>query len=273
MKYLICGALLLLLIAPAGAVNQGTDDFTHTNVGAIMVPLPSGEYIAFCSGTLVHAEVFLSAGHCTDFMEFLLFVGAFTIDDVYITFEQAPTGVVKGVDPIPASWKAVKSVHTHPGYFEPTNGGEVRNVHDMGLLVLKAPAAGVTPAALPSREVFAKRNNGALSKKTYTLVGYGSHIETSPPAFLPGGTRQKGFPRYYNVVGNYIWMQQNPNAGRSGGCFGDSGGPIFATVGGTETIVAIVRGGDRHCLTQMICYRMDTDAALDFLDDVIDDLD
>ena len=82
MKYGICAALLVLLVAPAGAVNQGTDDFAHTNVGAIMLPLPSGQYIAFCSGTLVHAEVFLSAGHCTDFMEFLLSIGAFAIEDV-----------------------------------------------------------------------------------------------------------------------------------------------------------------------------------------------
>ena len=178
MKHAICAALLLLLIAPAGAVNDGTDDFTHTNVGAIMLPLPNGQYIVFCSGTLVHSEVFLSAGHCTDFMEFLLSVGAFSIDDVFVTFEQTPTDVVLGVDPIPASWHAVESVHTHPDFGPPANAGDGSKIQDMGLLVLKSPAAGVTPACLPGGTVFEKRNNAALNTETYTLVGYGAHIET-----------------------------------------------------------------------------------------------
>jgi hypothetical protein len=270
---LLAAVLLLCLLAPAGAVNQGTDDFAHTNVGAIMVPLPTGEYIAFCSGTLVHEQVFLTAGHCTDFMDFLIAVGFFAIEDVFITFDQTPASIVKGIDTIPASWHAITSIHTHPGYFEPTNGGEGTKLDDMGLIVLKTALTDPAPACVPAGEVFAKRNNGTLNKKDYTLVGYGDHVSFPPPAFAPGGTRQKGHPRYYNVVGKYIFMQQNFNAGRSGGCFGDSGGPIFANVGGKETIVAIVRGGDRHCLTQMLCYRMDTDSARDFLDDVIDDLD
>ena len=129
-------------------------------------------------------------------------------------------------DLIPASWHAVKSVHTHPGFFAPANGGESSKTHDMGLLVLESPAAGA-PACLPAGDVFSKPKNGALNKKTYTLVGYGSHIDTSPPAILPGGTRQVGFPRYYNVVDSFIWMQQNPNAGRSGGCFAHA--PKWAT--------------------------------------------
>jgi hypothetical protein len=58
--------------APAGAIttNGFPDNGQHPNVGAIMVPARSGVgYAEVCSGTLVSPTVFLTASHCTAFLE------------------------------------------------------------------------------------------------------------------------------------------------------------------------------------------------------------
>src|SRR5947209_19406573 len=56
----------MVLGSPASAITWGTIDTTHPNVGAILVVRSDGSVGEFCSGTLVSARVFLTAGHCTD---------------------------------------------------------------------------------------------------------------------------------------------------------------------------------------------------------------
>jgi V8-like Glu-specific endopeptidase len=66
---------LLLAGGVAHAIINGQPD-THPNahpyVGALVSVPPSGEFkgqrIPVCSGTLISARVFLTAGHCTDFL-------------------------------------------------------------------------------------------------------------------------------------------------------------------------------------------------------------
>ena len=74
MRRAFAGALIAcgVLAASAGAVttNGFPDDGRHPNVGAIMVPASSGNgYASVCSGTLVSPTVFLTASHCTAFLE------------------------------------------------------------------------------------------------------------------------------------------------------------------------------------------------------------
>ena len=58
-------AAVALLSAPAGAVQGGTPDGSgHPNVG-LSVFLYNGIPLWRCSGTMVAAQVYLTAGHCT----------------------------------------------------------------------------------------------------------------------------------------------------------------------------------------------------------------
>jgi V8-like Glu-specific endopeptidase len=56
--------------AQAVTANGFPDNGLHPNAGAIMVPARSGVgYAEVCSGTLVSRTIFLTAGHCTAFLE------------------------------------------------------------------------------------------------------------------------------------------------------------------------------------------------------------
>src|SRR5438094_10384466 len=57
---------LMALGSPASAITWGDIDTTHPNVGAILIVHADGSVGEFCSGTLVSARVFLTAGHCPD---------------------------------------------------------------------------------------------------------------------------------------------------------------------------------------------------------------
>jgi hypothetical protein len=62
---LVCGSLLL---APkTSAITYGFVDSNNTfrNTGAFIVKSPTGENFPICSGTMITADVFLTASHCT----------------------------------------------------------------------------------------------------------------------------------------------------------------------------------------------------------------
>ena len=62
-------AAVALLTAPAGAVQGGTPDGNgHPNVG-LSVFYYHGVPLWRCSGTMVAAQVYVTAGHCTDLGE------------------------------------------------------------------------------------------------------------------------------------------------------------------------------------------------------------
>src|SRR3989449_8912927 len=90
----VCGVLavfgLMALESPASAITWGNIDTTHPNVGAILIVHADGSVGEFCSGTLVSARVFLTAGHCTD----ALTAAAFPAAPLPISF--APNGYPEG---------------------------------------------------------------------------------------------------------------------------------------------------------------------------------
>src|SRR5688500_5690463 len=58
-------ALLLAAAVPAFAITYGTPDGNaHPFVGSIVVDIPGQGLFQACSGTLIAANVFLTAAHC-----------------------------------------------------------------------------------------------------------------------------------------------------------------------------------------------------------------
>src|SRR2546430_15670599 len=63
----VLGVVLLVALASRSqAITWGTIDTTHPNVGPILTQHADGTFGEFCSGTLVSARVFLTAGHYND---------------------------------------------------------------------------------------------------------------------------------------------------------------------------------------------------------------
>jgi hypothetical protein len=53
--------------------------------------------------------------------------------------------------------------------------------------------------------------------------------------------------------------------GYGGACYGDSGGPNFATIDGELVLAGTTITGDVPCYATNVAYRMDTPSAIGFL--------
>jgi secreted trypsin-like serine protease len=228
-------ATMALAILVAGGVAQaiinGEPDRgpnAHPYVGALVSVPPSGEFkgqrIPVCSGTLISARVFLTAGHCTDFL----------------IKEDLPTYV--SFDPTykPGASEVIKATpYTHPKY-----GWR----YDVGVVDLEEPVRMATYGALPEAGLVDTLKEG----QRLTVVGYGVtgfEIGGEPPLQPQAvftGNRYRGTVRLLNT-NNAVGEQlvKTSGIGIVGGgedsCSGDSGGPLFMP--DQETIVGVTSFG------------------------------
>jgi len=252
----VCGVLavigLMALGAPASAITWGTIDTTRPNVGAILIVHLDGSVGEFCSGTLVSARVFLTAGHCTD----ALTAAAFPASRLRISF--APNVFADG-----AVRLAVSGYHNHPDY----NWGPTSNPHDLGVIILENAVEGVTfgvPASVGYLDGLAAA--GDLKSATFINVGYGLNQD-----FVLTGDRQISTSSFRNLHDAWLYMSQNIHHGDGGTCFGDSGGPTFFVDPSShvEYIVAVTSWGDSVCKSTNNNYRVDLESSRSFIEDMI----
>jgi len=273
MKRLICFFALslslvvgsLLLVSPrASAITYGFVDSNNTfrNTGAFIVKSSTtGEIFPICSGTMITANVFLTASHCTAFF----------------TQDLAPEGWVAYVSldaSIPfgsltsnkTELLPVAHVVTNPNYNQAQSDSG-----DIGALILDRNVRGVTPATLPACGLLDQlvAQNG-LKTATFTNVGYGVQnrvVGGGVPFFqdLNPVPRMFSFSSFNSLNGGYMRLSQNNSTGNGGTCFGDSGGPNFLTVNGQQLIVSITITGDSVCRSTNVVYRLDTVSAQGFL--------
>ncbi len=264
-------ALLLVTAGIVGAITWGQPDGEgHPNVGMISRPDPNnpGAQRALCSGTLIHERVFLTAGHCTDYLERLMAAGRLTIDGVKVSFD--PENALEN------GLLSVEAVITHPDY----NFGPYSNPRDVGVLILTEPVTDLPLATLPDKgfldELKAARVlNQGKTKAKFTLVGYGTTLEWPPPNVIGiDGVRRVSESEYRALLKAWLRMSQNQATDDGGTCGGDSGGPAFWTEpDGAEILVGITSWGDPYCIATGFNYRVDIPETLDFIADVITSVD
>lgn len=252
--------LLLIAVLPVTAITWGQPDETHTNVGAMVVDWPGSGPWQFCTGTLVHPRVFLTAGHCTDA------VAEYGIETVWVNFDRDAVNE--------DTLLLVDEVITHPDY---AWGGA--DPHDVGALVLAEPATDIPLANLPDLGLLDDlKKDGDLRTgpdgARFVVVGYGGTLSWPPPDITYEDERLWAESEYKALTKVWLHMFQNRLSDDGGTCFGDSGGPAFWTeADGTEVLVGITSWGDSQCVATGFDYRVDIPATLDFLYDVIDSLD
>jgi hypothetical protein len=254
--YLVLVVVLTLIFAvPAFAISNGEPDGNgHPHVGAFAVEA-EGEKALVCSGTLISPTVFLTAGHCTFFLEPAGF------SEVYVTFDSEFSQS--------SNFIASDEWYTHPKF-----GHDMGNLYDLAVIILPAGSTpGLTPATLPEEGLLSDlAAQGGLRGVSAVNVGYGTvpDWKQAPPRFNFDGVRRVSTSPDMGLTKSWFRLLMNNDAtGEGGVCYGDSGGPHFLQTDNGEVLVATTTGGDAVCRALSYNYRLDIPGAREFLDDFV----
>jgi hypothetical protein len=157
--------------------------------------------------------------------------------------------------------------HTDPAYPGPS-----ADPHDIA--VIQLPPAAVadrwsfTPATLPTAGQLTAVGPQQLTSTPFEVAGYGTQEaqrgaggQTHPG----GGVRMKAPVTFDALNPNWVRLAMTAPQGNGGACYGDSGGPNFAVLGGSLVLAATTITGDSPCYATNVAYRLDAPAARAFL--------
>src|SRR5262245_28857210 len=256
------GCAAFVIVGAAGAVIGGADDrgSRFANVGLLQFQRAPGQWAGICTGTLVAADVVLTAAHCVDFLQEVGPDG-FGPDDLRISFDAALVA-----NP---THSLVDHIVVNPDWFtrqQPSGnskqGSLASPAEDIALVWLSEDVAGITPAPIAST---AYLDTLDLKSESFTVVGYGvdevitGSFFSNQPSFIVDGVRsyrdvsvipgQDAFPDRFVKITQSV-------------CFGDSGGPLFHGV----TVVGVaVWTFSARCSGPNLEYRLDAPKAQSFL--------
>lgn len=269
-------AMAVVAAPPATAINSynATPAPERTEVGALIVrwdddadPATPDRVDWECSGTMVDADTFLTAGHCTtDWPAGTRFYVSLD-QDVQSELDAAHAAHPGDPDAIAAAVGVGGTAYTDPAYPGPS-----ADPHDIAVIQLPARAVAArwsfTPATLPSAGELDAPGPQGLSDTSFVVAGYGTEEAERGPGGQthPGGGVRMKAPVTFDAL-NPSWLRLAMTApqGNGGACYGDSGGPNFAVLGGRLVLVATTITGDTPCYATNVTYRLDSQAARAFL--------
>lgn len=279
----LVGLVALVTQAPAGAISSYNAEPApeRTEVGAFVVLWDGADADAVpdrfdwvCSGTMVDADTFLTAAHCTDDWpaDTRWFV---SLDqDVQGWLDEAAGLGLSGPDA--ATW-ALAAGHVVEGapHQDPAYPGNGSDSHDIGVLELDAAAAAAAaetwdfaPAQLPTADQLGQLGGRTLDALDWMAAGYGTEEAQRGPGGQThpgGGVRMKAPVDFDALNKTWVRLAMNESRGLGGACYGDSGGPNFVAIDGQLVLAATTITGDTPCYATNVAYRLDSPSARAFL--------
>jgi secreted trypsin-like serine protease len=249
-------ALLALAVPPAGAITDGElDGNSHPYVGLMVAQDAHGKPVWRCSGTLMSATIFLTAGHCTE--------APAAHAEIWFAADVQSGVPANGY---PNKGDAGGKTYTHPQY-----NPNAFYLYDLGVVVLDKPIKMSKYGALPQQDVLDKlATQRGTQDVTFTAVGYG--LQQSFPdeaSFLEHNEkiRMVAYPHLLQIntafTGDGSLLLSN-NANTGGTCFGDSGGPNF--IGSSNVVGGVTSFGlNGECAGTGGVYRVDRSDDLGWL--------
>ena len=249
-------AILAIAVFPVGAVTDGEPDGEgHPYVGLMVAQDAKGNPLWRCSGTLISANVFLTAGHCTE-------APAVKVE---IWFD---TDVQSGIpaNGYPYKGQASGKPYTHPDY-----NPNAFYLRDVGVVVLKKPMVMNVYGSLPELNFLDQfANQRGQQDVTFTAVGYGLQMSFPDAASWKEHNvrvRMVAHPKLNQIntgfTGDFSMLLSN-NANTGGTCYGDSGGPNF--IGDSNVVGGVTSFGiNGNCAGTGGVFRMDRAWALDWV--------
>lgn len=180
----------------------------------------------YCGGALIDASWVLTAAHCVE---------GEAAADIAVAVGRTVLSSSQG------ERRAVSAIFVHPDFGTPTS-----LAHDAALLRLAAPISTITPIRLAGPADDSFEAEGTL----LTVIGWGSTTSKGRPSY-PDDLMEVDVPavsdaRCGSVYGNSFHAPTMLCAGAPGidSCYGDSGGPLFATDASGPVHMGIVSWGN-----------------------------
>lgn len=225
---------LITSMSPASAVVSGSEviDAATSKPWVASIWYAEDEYSIsepqfICSGSLIDADIVLTAAHC--------------VFDTGFYFVRLQSDTLESNSPL----LRVSSTWRNPRY------SSKKFVNDVGLLKLEKPTT-VTPMVYATAG-----DTKALSKtKSFEILGWGDNQDGDVATYLrraklaiqtTSATKLYGTKNFNSktmiAAGTYIKNEKI----YTGGCSGDSGGPLVATLNGVQKVVGITSWGSVNC--------------------------
>lgn len=270
-------AIAVATAAPALAITKNwVRDFAHPYVGLAVFYDANDEFLWRCSGSLISATKFVTAGHCADTEGGAVSARVYFQQDAGAHYD--PSTQLDPVTGYPETCAGgtlgTVCATSHVIYnFDYANGG-FPDTHDVGVLILDQPITLAKYGQLPSASVLDSLATARGTQGTeFTVSGYGLSFSSQEHSAIPNISLRERLMASEVLVNvrsaltdGFNLQTQGNGSGRGGTCSGDSGGPVFLGDESSDTIVAVTSFGlNTICRGTDFAYRIDQQAVLDWI--------